>query len=130
TVRYVRARPAMKTEAGELWARRSSAGSKVDAGSAAQLEPVDQLLVATGMLDLQIFEQAPALADHHQQAAAGMEILAVGGEMLGEILDPLGEDRDLYFRRPGVALFGRIVFDERSLALGRNRHRQLLCSRG
>src|ERR1041384_1229508 len=111
TAQYARAKPAMKPEVGELWARWASAGSKDGAGSAAQLEPVDQLLVATGVLDLQIFEQAPALTDHHQQPAAGMEILAGGRKMLGEVLDPLGEDRALHFRGAGVAFFGRIVFD-------------------
>src|SRR5215469_10143402 len=59
------------------------------AGSTPEVEPVDQLLVAAGVLALQVFEQAPALADHHQQATPRMEILVVAAEMLGEILDPL-----------------------------------------
>src|SRR5215469_16423813 len=68
------------------------------AGSTPEVEPVDQLLVAAGVLALEILEQAPALADHHQQATARMKILVVAAEMLGEVLDPLGQDGDLHFR--------------------------------
>jgi hypothetical protein len=39
------------------------------------------------------------------------------------VIDALGEDRDLNFRRAGVVGLGRIVFDERSFALSGNRHR-------
>ena len=46
--------------------------------SAAAGPGVDQRLVALGIVALQIIEQAAALADHDQQAAARMEILADG----------------------------------------------------
>src|SRR5690242_1691385 len=69
-----------------------------------------------------VIEQRPPLVDQHQQTAARMVVLRMGLEMLGEILDPLGEDRDLDFRGAGVALGATMFLDERVLALLRNRH--------
>ena len=64
----------------------------------------DQVGVALLVLRFEIIEQAAALVDHHQQAAARMVVLRVGLEMLGQVADALGEDRDLDFGRTGVAL--------------------------
>ena len=62
---------------------------------AAQAEAGNDLCVARVVLLLEIVEQATALADHDQQAATGMEILLVALQVFRQILDPLGEDRDL-----------------------------------
>src|SRR3546814_20581745 len=37
-------------------------------------------------------------------------------------VDAVGQDRDLHFRRTGVALFAGMFLDEFGLALGGNRH--------
>src|SRR4051794_8502284 len=50
----------------------------------------------------------------------------MGLEMTGEVGDALGEDRNLHFRRTGIAGLEAIVLDERFLALGRDRHRKIL----
>ena len=75
------------------------------------------------LLALQVVQQATTLADHHQQAAARVEILVVRREMLGEVLDPLGENRNLHFRRTRVAFLGRVLGNDFFLAFGRDRHR-------
>src|SRR5260221_1677018 len=65
----------------------------------AQAEAVDQRAVGLDVLALEVVEQAAALAHHGEQPAARMEILDVRLEMLGEHVDPLGEERDLHFGR-------------------------------
>jgi hypothetical protein len=52
-----------------------------------------------------------------------MIVLLVGLEVLGQVLDPLGEDRDLHLGRARIAFGGGMVLDERLLALRGNRHR-------
>src|SRR4051794_38910662 len=71
-----------------LWAAAAS-------GSAADAETLDQLAVARLVPALDVVEQRTALRNHLQEAATGMVVLAVRLEMLGEVGDALGEDRDL-----------------------------------
>ena len=83
----------------------------------------DQVEVTLLILATEIVEERAALVDQHQQAAAAMIVLRVALEVLGEVGDALGEDRDLDFGRAGVALALRMFLDERLLALRGNRHR-------
>src|SRR5688500_9957452 len=66
---------------------------------AANAEALDQLAVARLVLALDIVEQAAALADHLQKAAAGVVVRLVGLEVLRQVGDALGQDRDLDVRR-------------------------------
>src|SRR3546814_6877135 len=86
------------------------------------LFPSTTLFRSALILSPQIVEQAAALIDHHQQAATAVIILRVGLEMPGQRVDAVGQDRDLHFRRTGVALFAGMFLDEFGLALGGNRH--------
>src|ERR1051325_4490424 len=86
--------------------------------SAANAELVDQCLVAPLIGALEIIEQLAALRDHLEKAAPRVVVFHVGLEVLGQRVDPLREDRDLHFRRPGVALVGGIRFDNFGLAAG------------
>ena len=61
-------------------------------------------LVAAQILALQIIQQAPALADHHQQPAARAVIFFVGLQMLRQMIDALRQQRDLHVRRTGVSV--------------------------
>src|SRR5205807_876961 len=49
-------------------------------------EPVDQLAVTAGILGLQVIEQAAPLADQLQEPAAGMVVLLVRLEVLGQVM--------------------------------------------
>ena len=61
-------------------------------------------------------EKGPALRDHVEQAAARVVVLLVGLEVLGQVGDPFGEDRDLDLRRAGVAFGPGVGVDDFSLA--------------
>src|SRR6185437_1777090 len=74
----------------------------------AQAKAPDQRLVAGLALALQVVEQTPPPPDQHQQAAPRMEILRVDLEMLGQVVDPLGEQGDLHFRAAGVGGSGLV----------------------
>src|ERR1700745_589654 len=84
----------------------------------ANTEPLDQRLVAPLIVAPEIIEQLTPLRNELEQAASRMVVVDVGLEMLGEGGDPLGEDRNLDFRRPGVAGCGGVVFDDFGLAAG------------
>src|SRR5215218_7986082 len=78
----------------------------------ADAEAADQLRVARRILRLQVIEQPAALADEHQQSTAGVVVLRVGLEMLGQVIDTLAENRNLHLGRPGVALVRLVVPDD------------------
>lgn len=56
---------------------------------------------------MQVVEQTAALADHHQQAPTGSVIFFVTLQMLGQMVDALGQERDLHVGGTGV-LFVRL----------------------
>src|SRR5207245_1449385 len=49
---------------------------------------------------------------HLQEPAAGMEILAVRAQVLGQVIDSSGQERDLDFRRAGILLVGFVFVDD------------------
>lgn len=59
--------------------------------------------VAFDVFATEIVQHVSALANHFQQAAAGMMVFLVGLQMFGKESDSLGEDSNLYFRRSGIA---------------------------
>src|SRR5690554_2906527 len=87
-----------------------------------QTQLLDQRVVPRQVLLLEVGEQAAALVDHHQQATAGMVILVVVLEVLGQVADALRKDRDLDFRRAGVTLALSVVLDDFLFLFGGNRH--------
>ena len=70
----------------------------------AQFQFLRDRLITAQVVVLQIFQQAPALADHHQQSATRTMIFFVGLQMLGQMIDPLREQGNLHVRRPRVAV--------------------------
>ena len=75
-------------------------------------ELIDDSAVTLDVLGHQIVQHLAALTDHLQQAAAGVMILLVGTEVLGEVVDSLGENGDLNFRGTRVALMACILLDD------------------
>jgi|SRR5665213_1975833 len=68
----------------------------------ADIKLLNELAVFGDVLLCEIIEQAPALADHHEQPAAAVVILGIFLEVRCEGIDLLCEDSDLYFRAPRV----------------------------
>ena len=77
----------------------------------ADAETLDQGTVALNVDAHEVVEQISSLANHLQQAAAAVVILLVGLQVLGEVVDSLGENGNLNLRGTRVALVGRILFD-------------------
>src|SRR6185437_12925647 len=98
--------------------------------SPADAEFLDQILVARFIGAAQIIEKLPALPHHLEQPTARMIVFDVGFEMLGEIIDALGEDRHLHFGRPGVPGLLGIGLDYFGLAAGGHRHRSSFLAHG
>src|SRR5256886_9627842 len=79
------------------WAFRSTR-----AVSPSQTESPDDFLVSLRASTVQVGEQPSALTDHAEQPAAAGVVVAGGAQMFGEVLDSLGQERDLDLRRAGV----------------------------
>src|SRR5687767_13569259 len=90
--------------------------------SAADTQLFDDRAIPFRVLLLQIFEQAATLADQHEQPASRVMVLRVSLEVLGEVGDALGEQRDLNLGRARVALVRLELFDESLLAVDGKRH--------
>jgi len=72
----------------------------------ANAEFLDYVLVALGIVVLEVVQQATTLADHHQETAAGGVILLVRFEVFGQITDTFAKHRDLDLRATGVVIVG------------------------
>lgn len=72
----------------------------------ADAEFVDYVLVALGIVVLEVVQQAATLADHHQETAAGGVILLVRLEMVRQLTDSLAEHRNLDLGAAGVVIVG------------------------
>src|SRR5690554_3815836 len=72
--------------------------------SAPETEPRDQRPVTLDVLSAQVVEQTATLADQHQQPAAAVVVVLVLAEVLGEVVDPFGQDRHLHLGRARVAV--------------------------
>ncbi len=78
----------------------------------AQTQGVDQLAIAFNVGALEVIEQLAAAGNHHQQTAAGMEILLVGLEVLGEAVDTGRQKSNLDCGRSGVAISALVLLND------------------
>src|SRR5256712_14078606 len=72
------------------------------AASPTLTESPDDFVVSLRASAVQVGEQPSALSDHAEQPAAACIVVAGGAQMFGEVLDALGQERDLDLRRAGV----------------------------
>jgi hypothetical protein len=82
---------------------------------AAEPEFLDQAPVPFQVSLLQVAEEPPAAADQLEQSAAGVMILPVGAEMLGQLVDPAREKGDLNLGRARVRIALAVPGDDFSL---------------
>ena len=66
--------------------------------SLAQAKLADYLLVTFEILSLQVIQQPTTLAYHFEQALSRVVVLGMDFEVVCQVLDPFGENRDLNFR--------------------------------
>ena len=72
----------------------------------------DDGAVALDVVLRHIVQQTAALADHLEQAHTAVVVLLVHLQVLGELIDALGEDGDLDLGGAGVALMGLVGLDD------------------
>jgi hypothetical protein len=77
---------------------------KIGVPSATQAQLGYQSSIPIDVLAAKIIQQAPSLPDQHQQAPATVVVVAVGAEMVGKVVDPLGEQSHLNLGRAGVTI--------------------------
>src|SRR5262249_19164702 len=87
-----------------------------------QSESLDDALVALKVARAQIIEHAPALAHELEQASTGMMVALVRLEVLGQVADPIAQQRDLDLRRSGVRAVPSILRHDLSPALLQHCH--------
>src|SRR5436309_9761782 len=89
----------------------------------AEAEALDQGLVPGAVFVPEVAEQAGALADHLEEAPPAGVVLLVELEVLVELVDPRGEQRDLDLRRAGVGVAPLVLADDLRLAVLGDAHR-------
>src|SRR6516225_9800848 len=90
-------------------------------GLLAQAELFDQGAIALEVLALEVGQKAPAAAHEHQQATARVVVFALLAQVLGEMVDALGQQRHLDLRGARITLAGAELPRDLALALGRYR---------
>src|SRR5271168_318978 len=96
--------------------------SHAGAGSAAQAEALDQRAVALDVDLGDILEQTAPTPDQQQQSAPRVVVVLVLLEVFGQISDPLGQQRDLGLRGPGVRCVQAVRAQDFFFLLGVKRH--------
>ena len=75
-------------------------------------ELFDDSTVTVDILLGEVVEKVSSVTYHLKKTAAGMMVILVGLEVLGEGVDAMRKDRDLNFGRTGIALMGLVLVDE------------------
>ncbi len=79
---------------------------------ATNAEPADQSAVALDISTLHIVEQAATLADELHESTASVMIALVDLQVLGEVCNPVRQDRHLHLGRTRVRCVSLIVLDD------------------
>ena len=73
--------------------------------------------VAFDILLLEVVEKVSSLTNHFVHTTAAVVVVVVVLQVLGEVVDSGGENRDLYFGRTGVFLVGLVSGDDSLLCV-------------
>ena len=68
--------------------------------------------VALGIRLSEVIEQTATLAHHHEKTAPGGMVLLMRLKMLRQFTNPLTQDRDLHFRRPGIRVVSTVLVNQ------------------
>lgn len=78
---------------------------------AAEAQLLQQLVILWQIVPLQIIEELATARSHLEKPAARVEILAVRAQVLGQVIDASGQERDLDLGRAGI-LFVSLIFGD------------------
>src|SRR5262245_10635969 len=99
-----------------------AAGAAAAGRLAAQAQILHDFSIPIDLRRLEIVQQTPALPDHAQQAATRRVVALVHLEVFGEVMNLLGEKRDLDLGRPRVSFVLLELADDSLLLLLGERH--------
>jgi len=88
-----------------------SVGRLSESGLFAQIQLLQQVVVLSQVLALDVIKELATAAGHLEKATAAVEVLAMRAQVLGQVIDPGGEQRDLDVAGAGVLLVGFILGD-------------------
>src|SRR5689334_16045551 len=74
---------------------------------------LDDFAVSVDVRPLHVIEQTAASADHLQQAASAMMVLLVRPKVLGQVVNSLGQERDLDACGAGIRLVRLVLLERR-----------------
>src|SRR5436309_867176 len=72
----------------------------------------DDALIALGIVFLEVVQQATALADQHEKAAARAVVFLVRLEVLRQLANAFAKQSDLNFRASRIACMGSVLVNE------------------
>src|ERR1043166_6933652 len=75
---------------------------------------LDDLPVSVDIRTLQVVQETATTSDHLEEPTTTVVVLLVESEVIGQIVDPLGEQGDLNAGRSTVGLMLRIFLDGRT----------------
>ena len=78
-------------------------------GLLAETQLLQQVVVFGEVLALDVIKKLATAAGHLEKSAAAMEVLAMRAQVLGQVIDPGGEQRDLDVAGAGVLLVGFVL---------------------
>ena len=87
-----------------------------------EVQCLDQIAVSLDIVVTKVVEQSSSLPDKHEKPPSGMVVLLVDLEMLGKVINPLGEYGHLDIGRTGILLMPLELFDDLLLFLCMQRH--------
>ena len=82
-------------------------------------ELLDERAIRRQLAALEVLKEPATRPDHFEQPPPTVMVLGVGAEMVGELVDPLREERDLDLGRAGVP-FVPAVLDDHGLLVERH----------
>lgn len=76
-----------------------------------QAKLFDDCTITVDVFFLEVVEHVAATTNHLEQTASGVMVVLVCFEVLGQVVDSLGEDCDLYLCGTGVGVMQSVLFD-------------------
>ena len=86
--------------------------ARVAKGLLAEIQLLQQLVVLRQVMPFEVVEELAASAGHLKETPAAVEVLAMRAQVVGQVIDPGREQRDLDFGRSGILLVGFVFGDD------------------